>query len=80
MKLQDVRIHDLRHTFVSMCIAGGMDAARVAEVIGHSDPSFTYKTYAHVFKKYQAFSVPGLSKLKGDVTLLPPPEDDEEAA
>jgi len=66
LELQDIRVHDLRHTFVSMCIAAGMDAARVAEIIGHTDPSFTYKVYAHVFKRYQRFSVPDLSALKGE--------------
>jgi integrase len=80
VKLQDVRIHDLRHTFVSMCVATGMDVVRIAEIIGHSDPSFTYKTYAHVFKKYQRFSVPDLSTLKGQQEAADEAlEDDDEA-
>ena len=32
-------------------IAGGADQGHVARLLGHTDPSFTYKTYVHEFDK-----------------------------
>ena len=78
--LQNIRIHDLRHTFVSMCVAAGIDAARLAKLIGHSDPNFTYETYAHVFERRQRFSVPSLSTLKGSPTSTGGGKDDDDVA
>jgi integrase len=43
--------HSLRHTFASAVIAGGADQGHVARLLGHTDPSFTYKTYVHEFDK-----------------------------
>jgi integrase len=51
--LDDVTFHTLRHTFASMLIAQGRDAAFVADQLGHEDPAFTWRTYVHLFRAAQ---------------------------
>jgi integrase len=51
--LQGVTFHALRHTFASILIAQGRDAAFVADQLGHQDPSFTWRTYVHLFRAAQ---------------------------
>lgn len=51
--LAGVTLHTLRHTFASMLIAQGRDAAFVADQLGHEDPAFTWRTYIHLFRAAQ---------------------------
>lgn len=46
--LPDIRFHDLRHTFATHAIAGGVDAKTLSGILGHTDAAFTLNTYAHV--------------------------------
>jgi integrase len=47
-------MHDLRHTYASQLILElRLDAVRVAELLGHSKPSFTLDTYTHLFRQAQ---------------------------
>ncbi len=45
--LDDVRIHDLRHSFASMAIAGGLSLPVIGALLGHSQPQTTAR-YAHL--------------------------------
>lgn len=45
--LDGVVIHTFRHTHVSILLAAGMNVKDVAKRIGHEDPAFTYRKYAH---------------------------------
>ena len=45
--LQDVRIHDLRHTFASFLVNAGHSLYEVQKLLGHSDPRTTMR-YAHL--------------------------------
>lgn len=47
--VKHVRFHDLRHTFASILISQGCDAAYVAEQMGHASIATTLKTYAKLF-------------------------------
>lgn len=47
---QDVRIHDLRHTFASLAIKQGLDLYQVAKLLGHKNTQTTTR-YAHIAKK-----------------------------
>ena len=40
-------VHTLRHTFATNWIQQSPDIVALARVLGHSDPSFTYRTYCH---------------------------------
>jgi len=41
-------LHVLRHTFASLLIANRMEMTAVSALLGHKDPSFTWRTYAHL--------------------------------
>ena len=45
--IEDVRVHDLRHTVASQAVARGVALSTVARMLGHSDPKMTLR-YAHV--------------------------------
>jgi integrase len=45
--LDDVRIHDLRHSFASVGAAGGASLPIIGALLGHSQPSTTQR-YAHL--------------------------------
>ena len=45
--IEDVRVHDLRHTVASQAVAKGVALSTVARMLGHSDPKMTLR-YAHV--------------------------------
>ena len=44
-----LRLHDLRHCFASLLIAGGASVVFVAGQLGHSSPTVTLSTYSHLF-------------------------------
>jgi integrase len=45
--LQDVRIHDLRHTFASLLVSGGASLEMIGKLLGHSQMQTTLR-YAHL--------------------------------
>ena len=45
--LDDVRLHDLRHSFASVAVAGGMSLPLIGSLLGHSQPATTAR-YAHL--------------------------------
>jgi integrase len=45
--LDDVRLHDLRHSFASVGAAGGMSLPMIGALLGHSQPETTAR-YAHL--------------------------------
>lgn len=47
-ELTDVRIHDLRHTFASLLVSGGMSLPMIGKLLGHSQVQTTQR-YAHLF-------------------------------
>jgi len=46
-RIEDVRLHDLRHTVASQAVARGVALPTVARMLGHSDPKMTLR-YTHV--------------------------------
>jgi integrase len=58
-----IRFHDLRHTYASLAIRAGMDIRLLADRLGHRDPSFTLRVYAHVFEQYRQSGAMPLEKL-----------------
>ncbi len=47
-ELPSIRFHDLRHTFATHVIAGGVDAKTLSGILGHANASFTLDNYTHV--------------------------------
>jgi integrase len=43
--------HKLRHTFASVLIALGKDPIYVMGQLGHTDPAFTLRVYAHMMRR-----------------------------
>lgn len=46
--LPRMRFHDLRHTHATWLSAVNLNPRTVADRLGHTDPSFTMRTYAHM--------------------------------
>ena len=46
-KLEDVRLHDLRHSFASVAASGGQSLVVIGKLLGHSQPATTAR-YAHL--------------------------------
>ena len=46
-KLPKITFHGLRHTCASLLLAQGIDAAAIADLLGHSTPVTTLNTYLH---------------------------------
>ena len=46
-EIEDVRLHDLRHTVASQAVARGVPLPTVARMLGHAQPTMTLR-YAHV--------------------------------
>jgi len=46
-KIEDVRIHDLRHSFASVAVGGGESLPMIGKVLGHSQVQTTAR-YAHL--------------------------------
>jgi integrase len=47
-ELPGVRIHDLRHTFASLLVSGGMSLPMIGKLLGHTQVQTTQR-YAHLF-------------------------------
>jgi integrase len=43
--------HKLRHTFASILVALGKDPNYVMHQLGHTDPAFTLRVYAHIMRR-----------------------------
>ncbi len=66
----NVRIHDLRHTFASMLVSAGRSLYQVQQILGHSDPKITMR-YAHLSSKTLQEAANAASVLVPRVQVLP---------
>jgi integrase len=51
--LNDVRFHDLRHTFVSFMLLRGAKPKLINEALRHSSVAFTMDCYSHIIEGMQ---------------------------
>ena len=51
--LENVRFHDLRHSFATTALQSGVDVKTVSTMLGHSSAGFTLRTYTHVTRQMQ---------------------------
>ena len=61
--LPHIRVHDLRHSHVSLLINIGYGAVAIADRVGHECVEITYR-YAHLFPTVQAKMAEDLNDLK----------------
>jgi len=61
--LSGVRFHDLRHTFASLMLLGGVHPKIVSEMLGHSSVAFTLDTYSHVIPTLQQAAMKRLDEM-----------------
>lgn len=62
--LEKIRVHDLRHSHVSMLINMGYGAVAIASRMGHESIDITYR-YAHLFPSVQNEMVDKMDNLRG---------------
>lgn len=62
-----IRIHDLRHSHVSLLINNGYTALAIAKRVGHKSIDITYR-YSHLFPHVQETIADTLATLEGDET------------
>ncbi len=60
-----IRIHDLRHSHISLLIEMGFSAVAIAKRVGHESIDITYR-YAHMFPSTQSEMADKLSDLRKD--------------
>lgn len=58
-----IRIHDIRHSHVSLLINQGFTAVAIAERVGHKHISTTMNVYAHLFPNRQELLVQALERM-----------------
>ena len=63
--MKRIRIHDLRHSHISLLIDMGFTALAIAERVGHESIDITYR-YAHLFPTRQVEMADKLDLLKNE--------------
>jgi integrase len=53
-RLENVRFHDLRHTFASLMLLRGAKPKVISEALGHASVAFTMDTYSHIIEGMQS--------------------------
>ena len=62
-----VRIHDLRHSHISLLIEMGYSAVAIADRVGHESINITYN-YAHLFPSTQTDMADKLNNFRKEQT------------
>ena len=63
--VKKIRIHDLRHSHVSLLINAGFSPLDIAQRVGHESVSTTLDVYAHLFPDQQQLVTDRLEQLHG---------------
>lgn len=66
-------MHALRHFYASALIVAGESVRAVADYLGHADPGFTLRVYAHLFPASEDGRIarstwPSADEVEGPVT------------
>ena len=63
--LPRIRLHDLRHTHATIALSAGIPSKVISERLGHENPAFTLKQYAHVIPGMQADAARAVASIVG---------------
>jgi integrase len=58
-----IRVHDLRHTYVTLALQAGVNIRVISELIGHSNVKITLSVYAHVMPEQRTEGVQKMGAL-----------------
>jgi integrase len=72
--IEDVHIHDLRHTFASNAVAMGMSLPMIGKLLGHTQTQTTAR-YAHLALDPVLEAASKVTGELGGLLALPPPSD-----
>lgn len=61
--IKKIRIHDFRHSHVSLLANSGINIQEIARRLGHSDIKMTWNTYAHLYPKEEERAIEILNKI-----------------
>jgi len=64
-ELPPIRIHDLRHTCVTLLLAAGVPVHVVSQRVGHASAKMTLDTYAHYMPSMQKQAVQAIDAIYG---------------
>jgi integrase len=70
--IDNLRIHDLRHSFASQLASGGASLPLIGQLLGHSQPSTTAR-YSHLFLDSQKTAVEKVGSIIAAATEGAPP-------
>jgi integrase len=73
LSLEGLRVHDIRHTFVSLWVAAGANPGEVSVRAGHSSAAFTWDRYGHLYEDREREVPDRLDALLGSAALPPQP-------
>ena len=76
--LDDVRIHDLRHTYASHAVMSGLELYTVGRLLGHADVATTER-YAHLADAHVRKAAGKISRIVNDAMAETNQEADHEA-
>lgn len=49
LHLEHIRVHDLRHSYVSVLINAGVPITTISKLVGHTSVEMTWKVYSHLY-------------------------------
>lgn len=49
LHLEHIRVHDLRHSYVSVLVNAGVPITTISKLVGHSSAEITWKVYSHLY-------------------------------
>jgi integrase len=67
--LEDLRFHDLRHTFATRLVQSGIDLYKVQKLLGHKTPAMTQR-YAHHYPESLRDTVDILGQARAEISTI----------
>lgn len=64
-----VTFHALRHTHASQLIDAGVDIVKISKRLGHVNPTFTLRIYAHLFRRRDDISAEVINTALADINV-----------
>ena len=59
----ELRVHDLRHTYTTLCLFAGLDVKYISESLGHESVGFTLNKYGHSTMEMNIYAAQRLNTL-----------------